>query len=65
MKVRLKVSRAGYRDGDMFTENAGDEVEVSSEEAKRLLESGQAEVIAKKKVARSETRTTKKPAEKR
>lgn len=38
MKVKLLIARAGVD----FTQNAGDEVEVSAEEGKRLIEAGQA-----------------------
>lgn len=38
MKIKLLVSRAGVG----FSQNAGDEIEVSAEEAKRMVESGQA-----------------------
>lgn len=40
-KVRLLVNRAG-RD---FVQNAGDEVEVSEDEAERLVEAQQAELL--------------------
>lgn len=41
MKVRLLISRATLKGGQM----AGDEIEVSDAEAKRLIEAGQAEPL--------------------
>lgn len=55
MKVVLKVSRAGAT----FSQNAGDEIEVTAAEAKRLIEAGHA--FAKKKTERA---TSKDKAEK-
>jgi len=56
MKVKLLVSRAGTRDGESFSESAGEVVEVPNDEAKRLLEAGQAEPVAKKRAQRAEKR---------
>lgn len=56
-KVRLLISRAG-RD---FVDNAGDEIYVSPEEAKRLIESNQAEPIS---AVKSETATSKRKSAK-
>ena len=64
MKVRLKTSRAGYRDGAAFSEKIGQEIEVTSERAKRLIDAGQAEPVAQKKSQRAEKRTSQKRAEK-
>ena len=41
MKIKLLVSRASA-DG---AQNRGDEIEVSSDEAKRMIEAGQAEPV--------------------
>ena len=41
MKIKLLVSRSGA-DGAY---NAGDEIEVSGDEAKRMIEAGQAEPL--------------------
>lgn len=41
MKIKLLVSRA-HADG---AQNRGDEIEVSSDEAKRMIEAGQAEPV--------------------
>lgn len=41
MKVRLLISRATLKGGDV----AGDEIEVSDAEAKRMIEAGQAEPV--------------------
>lgn len=54
MRVMLKVSRAGP-DG---AQNAGDEIDVSDDEAKRLFEAGQAEPVRK----RTAEKAAKKPA---
>lgn len=43
MKVRLKIGRAGIG----FSQNAGDAVDVTADEAKRLIDSGQAEPVKK------------------
>lgn len=56
MKVKLLVSRAGTRDGETFSESVGDVVDLPSDEAKRLLEAGQAEPVAKKRVQKAEKR---------
>ena len=55
MKVKLLVSRAGVG----FCQNAGDEPDLDPEEAQRLIDAGQAELISK--VERS---TSKKPTQK-
>ncbi len=49
MKVKLLVSRSGP-DG---AQNAGDEIDVSGEEAKRMVGAGQAELIRSKKVEKA------------
>lgn len=41
MKIKLLVSRSGV-DG---AQNVGDEIEVSNDEAKRMIEAGQAEPL--------------------
>lgn len=53
MKVRLTTGRA---DGEGNSWEPGDEIEVPDDEAKRLLESGSAEPIAKRKRDLAETR---------
>lgn len=55
MKVRLLISRAG----NGFVQSAGDEVEVSDEEAKRLMEA-----VPPKAVPVRETRATEKTTRK-
>lgn len=57
MKVRLLVSRAGAG----FVQNRGDEIEVSTEEGKRMIEADQAiEILGlKKETATSKTKTDK------
>lgn len=57
MKIKLLISRAGID----FTQNAGDEIEVGDAEAKRMIESGQAEPLRQ---VRAEKATKKKPTEK-
>lgn len=57
MKVKLLISRGGAG----FTQNAGDEVEVSEDEAKRMIEAGQAVPIAESK---TETAVSKKQTQK-
>lgn len=54
MKVKLLTSRAGID----FAQDAGDVIEVSNDEAKRLLESGQAEPVAKKASDKAEKRSS-------
>lgn len=44
MKVKLLISRAGTG----FVQSAGDVVEVSNGEAKRMIEAGQAEPVTEK-----------------
>lgn len=56
MKVKLLISRAGAD----FVQSQGDEIEVSAEEAKRMIDSGQAEAVGQKK----ETATKKVATEK-
>lgn len=41
MKIRLLVSRAGLD----FSQNAGDEIEVTAAEGARMIEAGQAEPV--------------------
>ena len=41
MKIKLLVSRAGPR----ISQNAGDVIEVTGAEAKRMIEAGQAEAV--------------------
>lgn len=57
MKVKLNISRAGKG----FSQNAGDEIEVSDEEGRRLIELAKAEPVRQK---RKETATKKITAEK-
>lgn len=45
MKVKLLVSRAG----PAGAQNAGDEIEVSADEAQRMVSAGQCEIIRAKK----------------
>ncbi len=52
MKVKLLVSRAGID----FAQNVGEVIEVSKDEAQRLLDSGQAEAVAQKKADKAEKR---------
>lgn len=54
MKVKLLIARAGVD----FTQNVGDEIEVSAEEGKRLIEAGQAAPVrssAPEKAVRKKT----------
>lgn len=47
MRVKLLTSRAGIdADGNAYSENYGDEIEVSAEEAERLIADGAALPIA-------------------
>lgn len=55
MKVKLTTSLAGAR----FAHRAGDEIECSAEEAKRLIAKGFAVAVAGKKTERT---TAKSPA---
>lgn len=57
MKIRLLTSRSG----PAGAHNAGDEIEVSDAEAKRMIEAAQAEPVRR---ARAETATPKSKAEK-
>lgn len=56
MKVKLLISRAGAD----FAQSQGEEIEVSAEEAKRMIDAGQAEAVDGKK----ETATKKVATEK-
>lgn len=49
MKVRLLVSRAGVG----FSQNAGDEIDVDTAEAARMIEAGQAVPIRDQNVERA------------
>lgn len=49
MKVRLLVSRAGAG----FSQSAGDEIDVDTAEAARMIEAGQAVPIRDQKVERA------------
>lgn len=55
MKVRLLEGR--YADGEPFAHQAGDEIDVSAEEGKRLIEAGSAEPVGQKQADKRETRT--------
>lgn len=57
MKVKLLISRGGAD----FTQNAGDEVDVSAEEGKRMIEAGQAVPAVESK---TEKAVSKKPTQK-
>ena len=57
MKIKLLVSRSGV-DG---AQNRGDEIEVDAEEAKRMIEAGQAEPV---RSAKTEKAISSKTAEK-
>lgn len=54
MKIRLLTSRAGID----FAQNVGDVIEVSKDEAKRMIEDGQAEPVAEKRVDKAEKRSS-------
>lgn len=58
MKVKLLVSRGGID----FTQNVGDEVEVTDGEGQRMIEAGQAIPVA---VQKKETAAKKPVSEKR
>lgn len=45
MKIKLIISRVGAD----FVQNAGDVIEVSVEEAQRIIDAGQAELVREKK----------------
>ena len=65
MKVKLNVSRAGTTaEGKPFSQGVGEVIEVSNDEAKALLDAGQAEAVAKKPSQRAE-KTEKKPKSKK
>jgi len=55
MKIKLLVSRAGV-DG---AQNRGDEIDVTAEEAKRMIEAGQAEPIRQAKPLEKAVRNIK------
>lgn len=61
MKVKLLVSRAGVD----FAQGVGDVIDVENDEAKRLLESGQAEPVAEKRAAKAEKRPSRAKGESR
>jgi len=47
MKIKLKQSRAGRtEDGNTFSQNAGDIVDMPEDEAKRYIEAGFGEVVS-------------------
>lgn len=62
MKVKMLVGRAGTdENGRPMSQNAGDVVEVGSEEAKRMLAAGQCEPVkssAAKKATKPKGETT-------
>ncbi len=60
-KVRLLTSRCGPK----INQSAGDIVEVDSEEAKRLIESGQAEPARDAEVERATSKRAKRPEAKK
>lgn len=49
MKVKLLISRAGVS----FSQNRGDEIEVNAEEAQRMIDAGQAELVREAQVERA------------
>lgn len=55
MKVKLLVSRAGAG----FSQNANEEIDVSKEEAARMIASGQADPVGKTERATSKKATQK------
>lgn len=55
MKIKLLISRAGIK----FSQSAGDIVDVSEDEADRLIRAGKAEPAAAKETATSKTPTRK------
>jgi hypothetical protein len=62
VKVRYRVGAAGP---DKTALNPGDEVEVSAETGKELVEQGHAEPVAQKRRDRAEKRPSAKQAESR
>ncbi len=57
MKVKVEQSMAGQtKEGVAYSHHPGDEIEVDSDEGKRLVEAGIASPIAVKKVDRAEKR---------
>lgn len=57
MKVKLKVTRSTVdKDGRAIANHEGETIDVPNDEAKRLLESDQAEPVAKKRAERAERR---------
>ena len=61
MKVELTISRAGFD----FVQNAGDQVEVSNEEAKRMIDNGSAIPVRAAKVEKATKSTKREKASKR
>ncbi len=55
MKVKLLISRAGLS----FSQSAGQEVEVSEEEGKRLIQAGKASPVAEKRKVQKATSNPK------
>ena len=56
MKIRMLTGQAGLD----FTRDIGKEYDVEAEEAKRLIESGQAEPVKSQKVEKTTIRKPKK-----
>lgn len=56
MKVKLTESRATVVDGQTVAQHAGEEITVSGDEAKALLQSGAATPVARTKSKAAETR---------
>ncbi len=55
--VKLLVSRAGQTaDGRSFSQSVGQVVDVPEDEAKRMIEAGQAEAVAKRGRPRQATK---------
>lgn len=59
VKIKLLTSIAG----DNYSHQAGEEISVDSAEAKRFLESGQAEPVATRAAKSAEKRVVKKSEE--
>jgi hypothetical protein len=55
VKVRLLEGR--YQDGEPFANVVGDVIDVDADEARRLIEAGSAEPVARKQSDQRETRT--------
>lgn len=49
MKIKLLVPRAGAD----FSQNRGDEIDVSADEGQRMIDAGQAELVRGAKVERA------------